>query len=133
MSDRLLVPSSSRPEMKLRDGLYVGAVVLVANSGQGATGEDGHELPLTALVIRVYPDDETATDRFGQTKPWAGVRPFIDAFAVVTNPATQQGEPVRITKIPWFEDVQRIMALQGVPKTRPFPGYRVVAKMEGIR
>lgn len=132
MSDRLVVPPSALPHMKLRDGLYVGAVVLLSHTGVGMTNEQGEEVPVTGLVIRVYPDTETATDRFGKNKEWGGIRPFIDAFAVVPD-ADGIGEPVRITKIPWFEDVQRIMALQGVPKTRPFPGYRVVARMDGIR
>lgn len=134
MTDRLFIPHGAKPAgIKNRDGLYIGAVVIVTNTGQGATREDGTEEPLTALVTFVYPDDEKTSDRFGRKNTWPGQRPFIDCMAITPDQKGDRGEPVGIRKVPWVEDVNRIMALQGMPKTRPFPGYRVVSRMEGIR
>lgn len=133
---RLFVPHGRQVNTgtKNRDGLYIGAVVLVENSGYGPIDERrGMEQPLTALVLRVYPDDEPTSGDGSQSLPWTGDRPFIDVVGVHV---AREGvsELVRMTKVPYIRDVSRQARLAGVPgEAVTWPGYRVVTKLEGIR
>lgn len=129
----IFVPRGRAPKGagKNRDGLYIGAVVVIQNTGYGIV-RDGVEQPVAALVSGVYPDDATGTDRFGTQQPWLGDRPFIDAIAVVEQIEGVR-EVVAITKVPWATDVARQMQRQGIPETVAWIGYRIVTRLEGIR
>lgn len=137
---RLFVPQGAalNPGKKNRDGLFVDAVVVVENTGYGIRDEHGRETPMTCLVTRVYPDEETATDKNGEQQPWTGDRPFIDAMGVHVVgdaiPTGQLGEVVILKKVPYMRDIERQARLIGIPvQAISWPAYRIVTVLDGIR
>lgn len=132
MSDKrlLYIPQHRLTGKKSDAGLYIDAVVMVENTGFEIVEGEGMVI---GLVTRVYPDDEPATDRSGDTKPWSGERPFIDAIAVVQDPGSGHPHIIAVNKIAWAKDVERINKLHKLPGlTRPGPQYRIVSELRGI-
>ena len=117
----LYVPSGARVG-KQRDGLYVGAAVVVHAEGGRRIG----------LVTRVYADDKRMTDVDGVEKEWPGVRPVIDALWVEEVEGGAWGV-FEARTLAWRGDVRRQAALNGLPvgAVADLPCYQVVAEVRG--